>query len=236
MARRISGIEAVRARELTKIFNDRCGPGALPADRKGKRYVAVMLATLAGFADASKRMRNFLELRAPWFEEAQRDVEISLAVMRGPTYATADELAHELDIDMATRQRLGLKTIGATDCDLEGRKAFRRKRHAEAERKRRAKRSRAKRAAGEMPADTLMRMRALECALSEGEWIAATELARAVANWHTFRGLTPRSVSVVVTRLLGRMGRNVERTMTTTATGRPRLLVRLRPTVEHAAE
>jgi hypothetical protein len=143
---KITGIEAVRARELGRLFDHRYGP-QLPDDDAGIDDARLMLSQLVALPNAAERVGHFLDLRTPWLIGPEREREIEHAFRSGPGHFTADEVAQRLGVDLATRTALRLTTIGAIDRDAVKRKEDRRRRRAGADQERRARRSRAKAAA-----------------------------------------------------------------------------------------
>jgi hypothetical protein len=127
----------VRIAELGRFLVDRYGP-ELPNDDAGAEDALLMLHHLAHRANPEQRMRYWLQQRAPSFSKGLANRLIT-KTMRQPLKFKADTLAKLLRLDAATRQRLGITTIGAIDCKKAKRKTRRRKIAATRERERRAK-------------------------------------------------------------------------------------------------
>lgn len=118
-----AGLLAIRIAELSRFLVDRYGT-TLPADDAGRDEAFVMACHLSRTQRGDRSIREWLALRAPWMDAKQVD-EITTTAMRLQLRWTADKLARRIGLDFATRVRLGLKTIGAIDCDAIQRKAIR---------------------------------------------------------------------------------------------------------------
>jgi hypothetical protein len=206
---KISGIEAVRARELGRLFNHRWGP-ELPNDETGRRALRVALGQIVALVNAPTRAKHFIDLRCPWLVGAERDAELEDAFRRGPWCLSADAIAKLLDVDFDTRRRLAFRTIGATDCGVEDRKELRRQRRAEAERQRRARKKRAnaaanrtttKEASSENPRTEHVRGVVRDDGLP-GEWWPAVEVQRVASGWGAFAGLSDSAAQRATSRAL----------------------------------
>jgi hypothetical protein len=127
----------VRFSDLEKIFRDRHG-AQLPDDAVGRDCLFIMANHLAHRNDPVGRILTWVELWAPWCDDDETEALIGQAMRRRMKWR-ADPLAVRLGLDYATRTRLGITTIGATDCKKYKRESIRRKRDAAATRARRAK-------------------------------------------------------------------------------------------------
>lgn len=132
----------LRLSEVRRVLHDRYGGEdfVLPDDDAGKDDAVIFANSLArlsrGRVDSIVRE---LRCHAPWMSEATA-LRIACRAISSPTSYKADTLAHKLGVTDATRTRLDLRTIGATDVDAEARKARRRSKDAErAKAKRKAK-------------------------------------------------------------------------------------------------
>ena len=124
--RREPTMASLRLRDLGRVFRDRYG-GVLPDDDAGREDLVIALhhlALLPPGASRAKALHSYIELWAPWMpdEEAQRLVA---EVLDKPRRWKADTLAALVGLTMADRDRLGITTIGAIDCDKEQREARR---------------------------------------------------------------------------------------------------------------
>jgi hypothetical protein len=237
----ISGIEAVRSRELGRLFDHRWGQ-QLPDDDAGRDDMRLMLGLLAALPNASERVRHFLELRCPWLADAERDAEVEAAFRSGPSRLTADEIAQRLGVDLATRTRLRLTTIGAIDRDAAARMEDRRRRKAAAERERRAKNARAK-AAAQMPSAKrspaeiprtayVLELLRDEAFAAPGDWWTSGEVARATnACLSPFANLADEARERATRRALQQLAAagEIEVRFDRGKTGLPIMNVRMRP-------
>ena len=124
----------IRIRELERVFADRYGP-VLPNDDAGLDDIFVMVNHLAHLNEPDQRIAAWLQRWAPWFGDAA----LIRAVMLKPLKWRADTLAKRIGLNYATRTRLRITMIGATDCGKAKRLALRKKRATARERARRAK-------------------------------------------------------------------------------------------------
>jgi hypothetical protein len=226
---RATGIEAVRAREIGRVLQDRFGY-RLPDNDAGRHSLRVMLCQLARLRDHQKRMVNFIELQAPWLSGDDWFSFIDEAI-RSPAHMTADEIAAELQVDYAARQRLRLTTIGAIDVDKTERKRLRKVRRAARERERRARKRLSTLTQAVTRQETLARSAALCRALaSMSGWTSSADLVRAVAGWASFRGVSARSLPRIISRGLDELlvAGAIEQKMINGKTGLRKRLVRLR--------
>jgi hypothetical protein len=93
---------------------------------------------LAHLDEPDCRITAWLRRWAPWFGD-DRTTALIRAVTPKPLKWRADKLAQRLGLNHATRRRLGITTIGATDCGKAKRAALRRKRNNAAKRASRAR-------------------------------------------------------------------------------------------------
>jgi hypothetical protein len=127
----------VRFSDLEKIFKDRHGTQLLD-NAIGRDCLFVMANHLALRNDPVRRILAWVQLWAPWHGDNETEALIE-QVMRRPKKWRADPLAERLGLDYVNRTRLGITTIGATDCKKAKREGLRRKQQAAAAAQRRAK-------------------------------------------------------------------------------------------------
>jgi hypothetical protein len=108
----------------------------LPNDDAGRDDIFVMAHHLAHLDASDKRIRAWIEWWAPWYSQTEA---LIAKVLPKPLKWTADELAKRVGLNYATRTRLKITMIGATDCGKAKRALLRKKRAAARERARRAK-------------------------------------------------------------------------------------------------
>lgn len=123
-ARAGGSIVGIRIRELETLFADRYGT-ALPHDDAGRDDLAVLLHHAAHYAEPLPRMRALADRWAPWLDGGALDDLIADITAR-PLRWRADKLAARVGLDDATRTRLRIRTIGATDITAEQRATRRR--------------------------------------------------------------------------------------------------------------
>ncbi len=138
MTTRPGNVTTFRVRDLNRFFNDRYGHSLPDDDDAAREDIALMLAHLCQLTDGSRRMDHFLDLRAPWMAPAEREAAKQAAATSGNRW-TSDGLAEKLGLTMSVRTRLGITTIGAIDCDRQGRQELRKQKNRERERTRRRK-------------------------------------------------------------------------------------------------
>ena len=126
----------VRPRELERVFRDRYG-AILPDDDAGRDDLFVMANHLAHFDAPDQRIISWVRQWAPWYGDDET-AALTEAVIAKPLKWTADRLAKRLGLDLATRTRLAITTIGAVDCGKAKRAKLRTKRNNEAKRVHRA--------------------------------------------------------------------------------------------------
>jgi hypothetical protein len=130
-------IAALRVGELTRLLRSRWGV-TLPDDDAGRDDLWVIFQHQACLLNPRKRMWNFAEVFAPWLDERERE-EIFDEVLRNPPQLySADSLGARLRLLDAERAALGIRTIGAIDCNKEQRQARRKRKNRDRERARRA--------------------------------------------------------------------------------------------------
>jgi hypothetical protein len=126
---------ALRANELRRIFADRYG-GVFPDDDAGREDLILLLGQLAQLSKAPFAMDNLLGASAPWAGADDREA-LKQEATTGFIWWSADDLGRKIGLTMDTRMRLGVRTIGAVDCDEQARLDRRKALAAERERKRR---------------------------------------------------------------------------------------------------
>jgi hypothetical protein len=202
--RRSTGIEALRVKELRRVFKHRYS-GMLPDDDAGRDDVRLMFDHLAFCRNASFLMEDFAAQWAPWLSSSERDSMMADAADNG-RLPSADAVAHRLQMDFAMRTALDLRSIGSVDVDWQGREDVRKLCRMFEARQRRADRQPAQRLlANGRPAGYREpgRADAIRTVLGvTGFWWPVKEIAEAVADWPAFRGLDPQSLKRVIRRLL----------------------------------
>lgn len=181
---RTAKLATLRYRECLKIALDRYGP-ELPDDDAGRDDALLLLAHLAaiGGDDAERRMDDFIELRCPWMSPAEA-AKIKIAACSTWIAFTADEMAEKLNLTMHDRSRLGLRTIGAVDCDAAGRKALRLQRQRERQRQYRKERRERPKSKPSLEARAIAVWR-----VTTDEWRAVKQICRDLETAHEFLGL-----------------------------------------------
>jgi hypothetical protein len=140
MRRRFSGpaLVTIRMAEIFRVLVDRYGGAPLPNDDAGRDDLRLLFQVLSTCTDATSRMLSVARVWAPWYPAAELEA-LAGDVAARPKRFKADTIAARLGITSATRARLGLRTIGATDKPAEVRAAERRENQRLAkEQKRRA--------------------------------------------------------------------------------------------------
>lgn len=134
-------LATIRCNELDRYFDDRYGP-ILPDDDAGREDAILMLHHIAfrQGVDRQLEMNQWLDRRAPAIVGEERKAIIA-RVFRKPILFKPDTLAAKLGLRYARRQRLKIRTIGATDVTAEERKEIRTE-------KARSRKAAARRAAG----------------------------------------------------------------------------------------
>lgn len=129
-------LAAIRAAELTRLYQARYPGGQLPADDFGETAARIAIYHIAKLRDATRRMSRWLDRWAPWAGDAGHERLINDA-LTCPLRYKADKLAWKLKVTAEERQRLGLRTIGAIDQSAEQRAAIAKERRAQRARDRR---------------------------------------------------------------------------------------------------
>lgn len=117
-----------RISQLEKFFADQYG-AVLPDDDAGLDDIFVMANHLAHLDAPKARIRAWVQQWAPWYGE-RRTAKLIKTVICKPLKWTADRLAERIGLNDATRTRLGITTIGATDCKKAKRETRRKQRDA----------------------------------------------------------------------------------------------------------
>jgi hypothetical protein len=139
-------VHRIRLGHVSKLLLDRYGV-ELPDDDAGTEDLRILLHVKANANRPEQREKvllNTIALWAPWMpDDKARQTAAEIALK--PLKVTSDWLGRELNVDCATRDRLGIWQIGAIDLDMEARKERRkeRRRQQDRERKKRSRRSRA---------------------------------------------------------------------------------------------
>jgi hypothetical protein len=137
----------LRLAELGRIIADRCGR-FIPDTPDGLALLEVLVAhSVANEADREKRAehaRGVVRRYVPWMDGARVDALVRTMSRRRRGLPKADDVAKAINLSLADRQRLKIRTIGAVDMTKRQRKA---RRTAEAK----ARSERARRAAGVRP-------------------------------------------------------------------------------------
>jgi hypothetical protein len=128
--RKSASFAAIRAAELNLEFSDRYGGMLLPDDDGGQDDVHLALHHLAETTSAKSRIRNWLRMRAPWFD----DDDAIARILENPRKYRADQLAAEIGLTAERRARLGITTIGAIDLPAKARKKLRKAKNVEYQR------------------------------------------------------------------------------------------------------
>ena len=131
-------VASIRAAELNRWISYEYGeiiPGIIDE-------AVVVLNVLAMTANPRSRMTNWLEWRAPWFD----DEDAIDAILVRPRWLKADAIGKMIGLTAAIRKQLRIKTIGAIDMTARERKQMRIKNKIGRQKQRR-------REAGMMPRD-----------------------------------------------------------------------------------
>lgn len=134
---RSRGMAAIRLAELTRWLDDTFGQGVeLEAGKHAYQIVRIFGHHLGVFPDAPRRITVWCSTYAPWI--SPRDLErLIRECVEHPIKWKADKLAWKLPLNDATRTRLKIRTIGATDCNQAQRQSRAKARRAERDAKRR---------------------------------------------------------------------------------------------------
>lgn len=222
-----SGIEAVRVRELSRIYLHRWGT-TLPDDDAGRDDATLYLAHVTHLRNGQQRACNFLDLFCPWMGKDEREVLLADAARGGGIFWSADDLAAKLGLTYAERTARAITTIGSIDVDKDGRARLR----AERKRKRELERRQSKRAAkvgaaaaSEANADLSEKDAAVYAQLGAG-WMGTGAIARGLKN--IFGRIDERSARRAINRALATLVAKglVEEKMPSAKRGLPMRLVR----------
>jgi hypothetical protein len=136
--RKRTSFVGLRLREFHKLANRWYGT-ELPDDEDGRDFLRVVANHLAHQpGDPYARILDWIDLWAPWMESDEAE-DIALRISENPLTYSADVAADRIWLDRETRDRLGIRTIGAHDFDKEDRAELRRLKHAAREACRRAR-------------------------------------------------------------------------------------------------
>jgi hypothetical protein len=124
-------IVALRRRDLEAFFGDQYGK-TFPDDDAGRDDLAVLLHHVSKLGDP-RATRDSAARWCPWLTDVEYTAMLD-AIARKPRRWSADSLAHEIGLDRATRTRLGITTIGATDFN-KAQRTKRRKKHKNADKR-----------------------------------------------------------------------------------------------------
>jgi hypothetical protein len=108
-------IHRVRLGHVNRLLLDRYGP-ELPDDDAGAEDLRILLHVKANAYRSERREKTLLNeigLRAPWMPADKARLK--------PLKGSADWLGRALNVDCATRDRLGIWQIGAADLDAQAR-------------------------------------------------------------------------------------------------------------------
>jgi hypothetical protein len=136
-------VHRIRFGHVKRLLLDRYGV-VLPDDDAGAEDLRILLHVEANAYQPERRDKVLLgeiELRAPWMpaDEAQ----LASAIALKPLKVTSEWLGLALNVNSATRERLGIWQIGAVDLDAKGRNERRRQRDRERKRQARHRQPRA---------------------------------------------------------------------------------------------
>lgn len=138
VGKRTRSMAAIRLAELTRWLDDTNGAGVeLDPCEESVAIARLFAHHLAALPDMPRRVTAWLDRYAPWLTLASREVLIAECASC-PLKWSADKMAWKIRLTDDQRTRLKITTIGAIDCSRDQRKARDRKRRAERERARRA--------------------------------------------------------------------------------------------------
>lgn len=120
---------SIRAAELNRFFSYQYGE-IIPGIHDD---VVVTLNVLAMATSPISRITNWLEWRAPWFD----DDDLVDDIIRDPKWLKADAIAKKIGLTITTRKLLKIRTIGAIDISAAARAKIRAARKVAAKRKKR---------------------------------------------------------------------------------------------------
>jgi hypothetical protein len=135
-AQRAQSFQNVRVGDLTKVFGHRYGGEKLyqfPDGDDGRDDLRILLDHYANSNPLA--MSRVVKARAPWMTADERDALLN-EVNHAPRRWTAQALANELNLTIADRDRLGIRTIGAVDVTPLKRKQLSKRRKRDRDRER----------------------------------------------------------------------------------------------------
>jgi len=118
----------VRITELERVFRDRYGVNP-PDDDAGRDDLFVMANHLAHLDEPDRRIKTWAHQWAPWQGVDETTALIETVIAKHLKW-TADKLGERIGLNDATRARLGITTIGGTDCKKAERMKRRKKKDA----------------------------------------------------------------------------------------------------------
>ncbi len=134
---RSRGLAAIRLAELTRWLDDVHGEGVeLEAGDHSYMITRIIAHHLGALPDAPRRITSWILIYAPWISLRDRE-RLIREVLECPMKWSADKLAWKLRLADATRTRLKIRTIGAFDLTKAQRKARRKTKQVEYDRRRR---------------------------------------------------------------------------------------------------
>ena len=184
MERQPLPLAALRVMELKRLIRFRWGP-TLPDDDAGRDDLWLVLQHQAALLNSRQRMLKFTEVFAPWLDVRERDEIFDEILRHPPAMYSADALGTRLRLRDIDRSALGIKTIGAIDCNKEQREARRKLKKRERERERRAVLKRMQPAASRSRID--VDAATLRCFLPDSRKRTISQIAeRAMGMQHPF--------------------------------------------------
>jgi hypothetical protein len=138
-------VHRVRVGHVRELLKDRYRGYEVPDDDAGNEDLRIFLHVKASANRPEQREKVLFEtarLWAPWMS-AEEARQVAAEIAAKPLKVTSTWLGQQLNVDSATRDRLGIWQIGATDMDAEARKARRRERDRERKRELRNRQPRA---------------------------------------------------------------------------------------------
>jgi hypothetical protein len=135
--RRRPAIVAFRIRDLQIVFIDRYVGGTMTDDDAGRDDLIVLLHHVARLGDP-RALRDYAARWCPWLTHGEFAAMIA-EIDAEPLRWRADSLARRIGLDDATRTRLGVTTIGSTDCNKVQRTKRAKRRDAAYQQRRRMK-------------------------------------------------------------------------------------------------
>lgn len=130
---------ALRLADISKVIADRFGPEMkIPESDANLDLVRIVCHHIGHLAHSDQRARDWLNICTPWLPIPERERLLS-EIEENPLRWSADLLAWKLKLNDETRTRLGITTIGATDCSKEQRAERRKEKRREYDKLRRPK-------------------------------------------------------------------------------------------------